>query len=316
MRKRFVSILLSVAMLLSGCQLAIPEETMQVSGMAETDDMIVGMLVTLDSVEPNPVVNEEALHLISNQGKRIYAEFQEETYESHDGTMRTTHRMVFPEGLGLTFMGYEITPEILPTITEEETYWTNTMDDGVLMEKNNYKTVNDESFVQLEAAIYVSDMASDLVFYMNPVYQNEAGEVYALGVSPMGYNGVSMYDCSVSYGTTLTESMNGEVVDEERGYVKMTIRVVHVPDFYRIVQMDENNKILKTEDIHPSNLPKEYAPEENCAYLILEEYTEGQDVKRSVKGPDDQDRVLEVIYPMENGICHFGHTQVNWEGAE
>ena len=81
MRKRFVSILLSVAMLLSGCQLAIPEETMQVSGMAETDDMIVGMLVTLDSVEPNPVVNEEALHLISNQGKRIYATLQEESYD-------------------------------------------------------------------------------------------------------------------------------------------------------------------------------------------------------------------------------------------
>ena len=80
--------------------------------------------------------------------------------------------------------------------------------------------------------------------------------------------------------------------------------------------MDENNKILKTEDILPSDLPEEYTPEENCAYLILEEYAEGQDVKRSVKGPDDQDRILEVFYPMENGICHFGHTQVNWEGAE
>ena len=106
MRKRFVSILLSAAMLLSGCQIAIPEETMQVSGTPETEDMIVGMLVTLDRVEPNPVVNEEALHLISNQGKRIYATLQEETYESYDGTMRTTHRMAFPEGLGLTFMGY------------------------------------------------------------------------------------------------------------------------------------------------------------------------------------------------------------------
>ena len=66
MRKCFVSTLLSVAMLLSGCQLAIPEEANQVSGIPETEDMIVGMLVTLDSVEPKPVVNEEALHLIAN----------------------------------------------------------------------------------------------------------------------------------------------------------------------------------------------------------------------------------------------------------
>lgn len=46
--------------------------------------------------------------------------------------------MTFPEDLGLTFMGYEITPGLLTTITEEETYWTNTIDDGIRMEKNSF----------------------------------------------------------------------------------------------------------------------------------------------------------------------------------
>lgn len=316
MRKGFVIMMLITAVFLGGCQLAI-SDTAQVSGaVQQTEDRIAGMLVTLDSFEPNPVVDPGALHLIPNQGKRIYAALREEAYESEDGAMRTTYRMAFPEELGLTFMGYEITPELVPSITEDETYWTSTVDDGIRMEKNHYKTVNEESCVQLEAAIYVSDMASDLVLYMNPIYQNEAGEIYALGVAPTGYHGISMGACSLSYGTNYTQTVNEKATDKEDGYVKMTIHAVAVPDFYRILQMDAANQILKTEDVLPAELPLEYVPEEGCAYIILEEYTQGQEVKRSVKSPDDSDRVLDVLYPMENGICHYGRTQVRWEEAE
>lgn len=315
MLRRFTVLVIAAAVLLSGCQLAVPEEQQPATAAMETGDRIIGMLVTLDSFEPGAAENSDALHLVSNQGKRIYAKLQEEPYESSDGTVRTTYHMAFPEDLGLTFMGYEITQEMLPTLQDGERYWTNTIDDGILLEKNNYKSVNKDSFVQLEAVVYVSDTASDLVLYMNPVYQNESGEVYALGVVPMGYHAVSMYDCAVSYGTTETGETNGETVDEESGYVKMTIRVVSLPDYYRIVQMSSENKVIKTEDIAPADLPEEYTPEADCAYLILEEYTQGQDVKRSVKNPEDQTMTLGALYPMENGICDYGHTLIKWEGA-
>ena len=308
MRKRFAGLLLA-AMLLTGCQLAIPEETRAVA--LQTEDRIVGMLITLDPAQPNGNADTDALHLASNQGKRIYAQLQQERYEGQDGTERTTSRMVFPEGSGIAFMGYEMGPET----SQEEPYWTSTLDDGIYLEKNNFSSVNGSSFVQLEAVIYVSQEAEDLVLYMNPVFQKETGEVYALGVSPVGYHGASMADYAVSYGKTDTETENGEET-KAKGYVKMTLRRVQVPDFYRIVQMDSNDQVIITEDIYPADLPEEYAVEESCAYIILEEHTQGQAVKRSVKSRDDPDALLDVLYPMENGICHYGHTRLGWEDAE
>lgn len=311
MTKRIISLLLA-AVFLTGCRLAVPEES-QAAAPPQPEDRIVGMLVTLDTAEPKAGENPDLLHLAANRGKRIYARLQEEVYESEDGTTHTTHRMVFPEELGISFMGYRITPQILPSLPEEEAYWTSTVDEGISMEKNSFNTVNDDSFVQLEAVIYVSEEAEDLVLYMNPVYQTEAGEVYALGVGPVGYHGVSMADCSVFYGKTVTEEGNPS---QKEGYVKMTLRRVRVPDHYRIIQMDGEDRVIKTQEISPGNLPERYRPEENCAYILLEEYAEGQAVKRSVKSRDDSDSVLEVLHPMESGICHLGHTQIQWEEAE
>lgn len=313
MGKRITCFLLT-AMLLCGCQLAVPEEAPE-AVLPQAEDRIVGMLVTMDTVEPKAETDPTLLHLAANRGNRIYARLQEETYKSDDGTEHTTHRMVFPEGLGLSFMGYQIIPQMLPSLPEEETYWTSTVDPGIDLEKNSFNTVNDDSFVQLEAVIYISQEAKDLVLYMNPVYQTESGEVYALGVSPVGYHGESMTDCSVSYGMTVTEEGNGAEARKE-GYVKMTLRRAQVPDFYRIIQLDGEDQVIKTQDISPGELPETCRPEEACAYLILEEYTEGKAVRRTVKSRGDSDRVLEVLYPMENGICQPGYTRIEWEEAE
>lgn len=313
MRKRLAGLLLTV-MILSGCTLAVPEEA-QTAPLPQVEDRIVGMLVTLDQAEPKETMDPNLLHLEANRGKRIYARLQEEAYESQDGTEQTTYRMVFPEDLGLSFMGYQITPQILQSLPEEETYWTSTVDPGIDLEKNSFNTVNDNSFVQLEAVIYASENAQDLVLYMNPVYQTESGEVYALGVGPVGYHGASMADCAVSYGMTVTEEGN-EAGTRKEGYVKMTLRRAQVPEFYRIVQLDGEDQVIKTQDISPEELPEVYRPAKFCAYLILEEYAEGKIVKRSVKSRGDSDSVLDVLYPMENGICHMGYTRIEWEEAE
>lgn len=313
MRKRLTGLLLT-AMILSGCTLAVPEEA-QTAPLPQVEDRIVGMLVTLDQAEPKETMDPNLLHLEANRGKRIYARLQEEAYESQDGTEHTTYRMVFPEDLGLAFMGYQVMPQMLPSLPEEETYWTSTVDPGIDLEKNSFNTVNDDSFVQLEAVIYVSENAQDLVLYMNPVYQTESGEVYALGVGPVGYHGSSMAECAVSYGMTAVEEGN-EAGTRKEGYVKMTLRRAQVPEFYRIVQLDGEDQVIKTQDISPGDLPEVYRPEETCVYLILEERAEGKAVKRSVKSRGESDSVLDVLYPMENGICRVGHTRIDWEEAE
>ena len=312
MNKKMLMFLLVTAFVLSGCQLAVPEEH-TAADVPQSDDLIIGMLISVDTFTPG---NSDGLHLFSRKGERLYAELIEESYETSDGTLETTHTFVFPENSGISFMGYKILPEMIPGADMETDYWSSTLDEGIYLEKNAFHTVNEDSFVQLEAVVYVEDTATDLVLYMNPVYQNDAGEVYALGISPMGYQAVSMYDCSLSYGQKMTESINGEIVDEESGYVKMTIKVIHLPDCYRIIQMDQDNKVLTSEDFLPEELPEMYVPKPECAYLILEEYTEGEEVVRTVKSPEDDDRKLEVYYPLESGICHKGHTQIEWEGTE
>ena len=311
MTKKLVLFFAAVSLLLSGCQLARPEEQIADS-LPVTEDQIVGILISMDTMTPGI---SDGLHLFSKEGERIYAELTEETYETSDGSMGTTHRFVFPEGSGFTFFGYRVAAEMVPETDQDTDYWSSTIDDGIVMEKNSYNTVNEDSFVQLEAVIYVADTATDLVLYPNPIYQTDSGKVYALGTSPSGLHAVSMYDCSVAYSQNETTKTNGQNTDESGGYVKMTVKVIHLADSYRIIQMDNNHNVIQSQDYVPEEMPAEYIPDSNCGYIILEEYSEGNNVIRTVKSPDDNNQMLESFYPLESGICHKGHTQIKWEGV-
>lgn len=299
MKRRLLALLLSAAVLLTGCSLA--------QGTAEglpENDQLVGMLVALKG-DGWELWDEEAtgmdpLHTYQSEGKKLYA-------ERIDGD---PVQYQFPEGCGLSCFTF-----LVPGSEEEEGYWADTVSPE-LSDVSKGLHVGDGNSLEMEATLYVSDGLEDLAFsvYMNPVYYTPSGEVYALGTAPtgVGMGGDSLgASFSVSQETKITLS---EEVTTRGGMVKLNIEPVHLPQTYVILEMSESNEVLAETVYTPEEMPETYVPSAETAYIILE--ARGEKTTRTVYSPADDSAAMDCYHPGQYGLCIKGYTTIEWEGAE
>lgn len=292
--RKWAAWLVLVGLLVSGCQLAISEGAKSET-VPSTGDAVAGILVTTESI--TDPTEETSIHSLASRGKRLYAEL----IQQEDGSVS----FQFDEGMAA--MGYYVSEQT----DADGGYWASEIDQGIHPNTFQFSTVNQDSFVTLETEIYVSDTAEELMLYFSPIYQQADGSVYALGTASAGMHAVSMYDCSVTFRSEITaEAM------ENSGSAKATIRVINLPETYRILQMDKNYQILTAKEFAPRELPPKFTPESGAAFLILEICSEDEVLERFVYSPDDMENLLDVFYPLESGICCKGYTQILWEGSE
>lgn len=285
MNRRTFPFLLILMILFSGCQLAQADPA---GSLPESEDQIVGMLIAFDKTIP--------------AGEKRFAQLQETEYETEDGAIHTSLQYQFPEGSGLTYMGYYISPEL---DAHGDGYHTSTHDEGIVSILNGFRTHNEISFVEQEAELYISSDAQNLMLYPFPVYQASDGTVYALGTDEAGYHAIH------SDGQTVTYRQYE--AGDSGSYVSLTLHIIDLPSHYRILQLDSESRVLDTVQYAPEALPEVLVPSDGCAYVILETWKGGQVTERSVCSPDDESKHLQAFYPLENGICSRSRTKVNWE---
>ncbi len=316
--KRIIALLLIVCVMLTGCSLAQEEDREE---DIVVTDQLVGMLITLDYAlaenkdiyDDLPIWNAKSsgmidpLHYASNQGKRLYAELVPEEYEV-DGETYTTMNYVFPEGTGIPHMYFMVLEN-----GERENYWA-TVDGPEISDNNRHVHVKDDhTGVELSGTIYVDARATDLAFYLNPVYQTPEGEVYALGTFPMGFHAVSMSGCP----QTLSQETETTIGDIKcwGGSVTLNIQAVNLPDRYVILEMDGENNVVCSTEYTPEGMPETYVPDSETAYLLLEAYHE-KGITRTVYDRKDTTARIQSFMPGDYGILIQGYTAIEWEGSK
>ncbi len=287
--------ILIFALVLSGCSLA--RGTWE--GGTSTEDKLVGMYFSFIENQPGvgfrDLWDEEAagmgpIHLEENVGRRLYAE---RVLEHGIPYYR------FPENCGLAVFHYE-------AWQSEEVYAAMVYCDPETEDQSNYTDLKSSgSTAELEVTLHTR-YSMDYGIYMSPIYMDAEGRAYVLGIGME--DGVD----ARAEGLITRYSQTGEVQYGGYVYTETTIafgvEVEELPETYRLLELDDNHRILKEVSLRPEELPEVYTPEGETAYLLL---IDGE--TRTVCNRD-RDRTLPVMTPGQYGFLIHGATRIDWEG--
>ena len=304
MRKRFLMIILALALALSGCQLAKPEAETQ-----KAKDMLVGVFITeeyLNLFDMETWFQDNASQILGNKNltienpeqyyDRIWAEFTED-----ESGLTACH---FPGLDGMFFASFRVVPSGKP----ENTYWSSEVS-GVLCDVAfGHKSTDIGSELTISGTVYFSDTHPNPCLYFNPVYQTPDGDVYLLPGQGTAFGGV--------FGVSATHSLKEETRTAENGVetchtsvISVTMEGIYPARSLVILQMDKENNILRRLEPDPAADLEELKPEENCAYILVEEHT-ADGVRRSLY--QKEDRYLSFFRELENRMCIKVQIPLTW----
>jgi len=314
---KFFPVLLSV-FVLGGCQLAKEDGAGQAA-----QPQLVGVLVTreyLDLFDMEGWLSENADSLTGAAGGlsqnrvvevdskfegKLYARLVTETVtDAQTGEKEETKRYVFGDVAGILF-AYTADGDVV-----------SMQGDASVTDVDNNVAFSDEGeSVHLEGTICVPVKKGGSVhFYINPVYQNSDGSLYAVTGNGMQTPAdMEGQESTMTVSETVTVSENG--TEQKRSVeVKMNIKTVLLPEEIRIVQMDDAHRKLDEKVFTRDRLPEKMETGAETAYIIVETQThngEGAVIKtRSLVSRDDE--VIE-IYDSEDGeTCMKKQVMLIW----
>ena len=135
----------------------------------------------------------------------------------------------------------------------------------------NFAVTDDSESVYMKGTIYASVINGSRVFYINPVYQTENGELYALAGNGMSQSGdlFEGMNHSIELKDETAEKINGKI-SSYSSRVDVTVNFMHPPEKIVIIQMDDDSKVLCREEYVPGFLPNEIKANANSGYIIIE----------------------------------------------
>lgn len=312
MNKRIFAALLALTMLTSaGCSLA----TEGTAAGLPVNDQLVGMYITMESeTDQIPAwdaeeMGMEPLHSFQSEGKKLFANRVETPDTTDDGVSDPKYSWAFPGDCGMAFATF------YESSTDKQGGFWNFISAPEFAGGHKGTYVSEEGTrIEMECTLYVADTVKpgELSLFANPVYQTPDGMLYALGTSPMGSDAATMY------GTSQTVSQETEItladgVKTTGGTVTLHIETVTLPESYVILEMDAQNQVIRTTEYTPEQMPEEFTPGSDTAYLILENRGAEKTV-RTVYSPDDEVAVMDTFSPGRFAICIKGYTHIDWEG--
>lgn len=303
--KKLFAMLLTVCLVLTGCQLAT-EETSE-EGVT-SPDRLVGVVVTTEHLDLfdveaylednlNDIMAGKDADQSAYQG-RIYAQEVVEKSTTEDGVPCTTTYYNFDHIDGIQLLYYET-----QTLLEDGTVLSDFT--------NGYCT---EGFGALsyggdlnEGTIYVPDDTAEVCIFVNPVYQDAEGRLYLVAGTGLSTNHIAG-SMSQNISEEYTETVNGEETTVKREF-KITVEGVHVPEKVVIYQMSGENEILDRQEYVPGQLPEELTPVDGCAYILVEEYA-GEEITRELM--ELGDKTVAVSVRSEKLYCTADVCEILW----
>lgn len=304
-----IAVLLVLALMVSlcGCQLAKGEALMQTG--TNPQDAMIGVFVTLEHLDLFDIeayLNDHMNDIMFSDGEVIEdtSEYEGRIYAvpeyNEDGTLSGDYTFADLEG----YMCF--TPIV--TMDEVATHVSN-MDSCFADLHIGSHVKDDEQEESLAATMYVVDDLEEYLFFLNPVYQDENGNVYLMagtGISTMsGWIG----EMSQSMDNEIINTVDGKSTTE-RYSVKITFKGVPRPEQIVVLQMDAQSNVLSREEYQPGTLPEQIMPVDGAAYFVVETHN-AQKVTREVIS--DEDRWMNTYVVAENGVCEQQSTEVLWK---
>lgn len=291
MSKKIIALLLCLGLMLTGCQLAQPEETQTTQDdtqMTQGDasespvqmERLAGVYLTLE-----PIVLEEGTDRIQAQK-----------------TSGEDIRYTFPGVEGLLLASFWITEP------ENGGFWSMDCSQGLCSVQSSYNAIENGAEVGLTATLYLTKEAGPQVCYLNPVYQGPDGAVY-LKPADMGIATSTEVTASKTLTATATiEQEEGDMVST----TEITVNFIHVDlsQGLTVLEMDENHQILKTHTFTPGELPESLEPMAETAYILTEEQT-ASDTRRAIY--QKEDTYFTALYLMDDMICAEAQCSLEWQ---
>lgn len=311
MNKKAIGVCLVFAILVSlyGCQLAQPE-----SGNHTEADRLVGVFITteyLDLNDSNAYLDE---YLKDNAGSisdgdtiildsqeylgRVYATFVEEPYQDEDGEYHFSNTYEF-EGLdGIVLANYQIQ-------NGEESYISSSAGEGIC--DVHSRTGGEDQGIS--GTVWMAKNSCEVIYYMNPIYQTADGQVYLVSGSGLHISSDVGGRTSRKMEEKVTATENGETYSYTFS-AEIFIDFADPAETVTIIQMNKQDEEVKRETFVAGDLPEQFVPGDNTAYLIvISESDHG--VHRQINQPGEDE--IEVFVRWGEQICTKDYISVEWK---
>lgn len=319
--KKAFAIFLTVFILftLTGCQLALEDK-----GESQNKGRLIGIFVTdeyLDLFDMEGYLNDNInkfsggglINIDGNNSQyqgRLYATLATRTLKDDTGKTLDTKEFVFDGVEGIPYFAATV-----PATENEESFTTSGSDEAISDSHMGIYCGDAEDKTTLEGTIYVSMNQAAKSRYINPIYQNSDGSVYATsgnGIMLAGEQGEgSVYTQTLEETTTVTENGKSKSVSI---YIKISMSIMLPPEKIIIMQMDKNSDIISKTEYSPGKLPDTLTPEAGVDYIIVENYKRDPEsnwiTSRSIY--DRRNENLETFYCRDDGICVKQWTNLDW----
>lgn len=291
MYKKIIAMCLCLGLMLTGCQLAQPEETQT----TQDDTQITQGDAPESPVQPDQLAG-------------VYLTLEPIILE--DGTDRLQAQKVSGEDTRFAFPGVEGLLLASFWITEPENggFWSMDCSQGLCSVQSSYNAIENGAEVGLTATLYLTKEAGPQVCYLNPVYQGPDGAVY---LKPDDLGTATSTEVIASENLTSTTTIEQEEADVVNT-TDITVNFIHVDlsQGLTVLEMDENHQILKTHTLTPGELPESLEPMAETAYILTEEQT-ASDTHRAIY--QKEDTYFTALYLMDDMICAEAQCSLEWQ---
>ena len=298
--KKIFALVLVFAMTMGGCSLAV-EDTRKTAG-TDYEDRLIGAFLTreyLDLFDSDSYLQENPQKIL--EGGLIdgdTADYQSRLYAESDSAAAV---YPFPE-----LDGYAMFCPV--TIRDGIRCFGNITSPAVSDLGMNLTDTDETEGIDLRGTLYLSEDIGRVTYYLNPVYQDEDGNVYLIAG-----DGISFY---TQEGVSSALSVDDEVTIREndkqrtyRGSVTVTLEVVPHTKEIHVLQMDADSNLLSRDRYPVGKVPQELTPLPETAYLVVEIHGL-QAVSRTIYEKSAKD--FQTFAPPQNGVCETRSTAILW----
>ncbi|MBE5960674.1 MAG: hypothetical protein E7256_04710 [Lachnospiraceae bacterium] len=326
-RNKIIALCLMAAIFISGLNGVWLADESAATATQKKEDQLIGVLITKEYLNlfdtesylkdhfGSMIASSNTNHLTqdsmdSSYEKKLYATLvTTKTTDSDTNELTGFPDYQFENVDGIYFMS--------PLITKDgENYRTISGNDKISDLFTSVGTTDAGEQLNLEGTLYMTNTVGERIFYFNPVYQTETGEVYALSGQ-----GISS-GLEQPVGTSMSQTLTAATTTAENGTetsvsstVKVTISICPAPFEATILQMNADNQILASTTYDIDTLPDSITPLADTAYLIAE--THSKDVTGTITIDRTifslSDETLSLFQPQPDGICIKHQIPLNWK---
>lgn len=318
--KKSLSALLAVlfTLSLSGCQLAQKD-----TGEGSATAHIIGVFITteyLDLFDAEAYLSDQFVGSASGNVNfseqsdrydgRYYATLKAIT-DLHGPESKTTYyQYQFPDLKGFSFFAANH-----PDSVDMSVFLASNYDSAISDVHTSIFVTDAGERVELKGTLNLSMSFANKEIFINPVYQTEDGSVFVESGDSF------MQGCTTSEGNFMTNTYsdsttttNNGVSETKGNSVALSIAFLYTPETVVLIQMDQNNEIVKRSEFKPGTLPETFKPESATEYIVVETHKKDANGSALVtrKIYTKEDYAVFSYYVRADGICVNQSASLEW----